>query len=155
MAVLTRGCRSTRHRRRLPDVYSFNTAIVPQTLAVDNVFGGELMAMCHETTKEERNPPLPRPEVLTSALHHTGACSKELPTRPLQWREGREKELNGGERTCSSRRLPIANMKANFTAYTMTRRCPRRSCYSHSFNRKRNQRGIHCHQHSHGYKGPP
>ena len=35
--------------------------------------GGELMAMCHETTKEERNPPLPGSEVLTSMLRHTGS----------------------------------------------------------------------------------
>ena len=71
--VLARGCRSPGCRRRLPvttadqemglrddllpsgdmkgrrysdtlkDVYSFNPAIVPQALAVDNVFGGELM----------------------------------------------------------------------------------------------------------------
>ena len=63
-----------RYSDTLKAVYSFNPAIVPQVPAVDNVlWGGELLAMCHETTKEERNPPLPGSEVLTSVLRHTGS----------------------------------------------------------------------------------
>ena len=56
--------------------------------------------MCHETTKEERNPPLPGSGVLTCALRHTGGrvlCCKGLPTHPFKLQKGirLEKGHNG------------------------------------------------------------
>ena len=39
--------------------------------------------MCHETTKEERNPPLPGSGMLTSALRHTGSVLQGVAHSPL------------------------------------------------------------------------
>ena len=47
-----------RYKDTLQNVFSFNPNMVPQDVPVDNVFGGELMALCHETQKEDRHPSL-------------------------------------------------------------------------------------------------
>ena len=60
-----------RYKDTLQNVFSFNPNMVPQDVPVDNVFGGELMALCHETQKEDRHPSLPGSGVLGSALRHT------------------------------------------------------------------------------------
>ena len=61
-----------RYKDTLQNVFSFNPNMVPQDVPVDNVFGGELMALCHETQKEDRHPSLPGSGMLGSALRHTG-----------------------------------------------------------------------------------
>ena len=38
----------------------------------DDVFGGELMALCQETQREERHPSIPSSGLLSSALRFTG-----------------------------------------------------------------------------------
>ena len=60
-----------RYKDTLQNVFSFNPNMVPQDVPVDNVFGGELMALCHETQKEDRHPSLSGSGVLGSALRHT------------------------------------------------------------------------------------
>ena len=53
-------------------MFSFNPTITPQPLPVDDVFGGELMALCQETQREERHPSIPSSGVLSRALRFTG-----------------------------------------------------------------------------------
>ena len=109
-----RDMEGRRYSDTLKDVYSFNPAIVRQAPAVDNVFGGELMAMCHETTKEERNPPLPGSGVLTSALRHTGSMLQGVAHSPLT-EAGRARE--GAQRWGTYMSLstpPIRQYKGEF-----------------------------------------
>ena len=103
-----------RYSDTLKAVYSFNPAIVPQAPAVDNVFGGELMAMCQETTREERNPSLPGSGVLTSALRHTGSVLQGVAHSPLT-EAGRARE--GAQRWGTYMSLstpPIRQYKGEF-----------------------------------------
>ena len=37
------------YKDTLQNIFSFKPNMVPQDVPVDNVFGGELMALCHET----------------------------------------------------------------------------------------------------------
>ena len=59
------------YKDTLQNIFSFKPNMVPQDVPVDNVFGGELMALCHETQKEDRHPSLLGSEVLGSTLRHT------------------------------------------------------------------------------------
>ena len=53
-------------------LFAYNPNITPQPLPVDDVFGGELMALCQETQREERHPSIPSSGLLSSALRFTG-----------------------------------------------------------------------------------
>ena len=64
-------------------VFSFNPSITPQPLPVDDVFGGELMALCQETQREERHPSIPSSGVLSSALRFTGGVMEGVAHSPL------------------------------------------------------------------------
>ena len=72
-----------RYKDTLQNVFSFNPNMVPQDVPVDNVFGGELMALCHETQKEDRHPSLSGSGVLGSALRHTAGVLGGVAHSPL------------------------------------------------------------------------
>ena len=80
-----------RYRDTLQMVFSFNPTIVPQDVPVDNVFGGELMALCQETQKEDRHRSLPGSDVLASALLHPGGVLEGVAHSPLM-EAGRARE---------------------------------------------------------------
>ena len=63
---------SHRYSDSIKAVFSFNPTITPQPLPVDDVFGGELMALCQETQRKERYPSIPSSGVLSSAVRFTG-----------------------------------------------------------------------------------
>ena len=60
-----------------------HSSITPQPLPVDDVFGGELMALCQETQREERHPSIPSSGVLSSALRFTGGVMEGVAHSPL------------------------------------------------------------------------
>ena len=72
-----------RYKDTLQSIFSFNPNMVPQNVPVDNVFGGELMALCHETQKEDRHPSLSGSGVLGSALRHTAGVLGGVAHSPL------------------------------------------------------------------------
>ena len=72
-----------RYKDTLQNVFSFNPNMVPQDVPVDNVFGGELMALCHETQKEDRHPSFSGSGVLGSALRHTAGVLGGVAHSPL------------------------------------------------------------------------
>ena len=61
-----------RYRDTIKAVFAYNPNITPQPLPVDDVFGGELMALCQETQREERHPSIPSSGLLSSSLRFTG-----------------------------------------------------------------------------------
>ena len=61
-----------RYRDTIKAVFAYNPNITPQPLPVDDVFGGELMALCQETQREECHPSIPSSGLLSSALRFTG-----------------------------------------------------------------------------------
>ena len=71
--------------------------MVPHDVPVDNVFGGELMALCHETQKEDRHPSLSGSGVLGSALRHMAGVLGGV-AHSLSWRwVVPAKVLSGGD----------------------------------------------------------
>ena len=74
---------SHRYSDSIKAVFSFNPSITPQPLPVDDVFGGELMALCQETQREERHPSIPSSGVLSSALRFTGGVMEGVAHSPL------------------------------------------------------------------------
>ena len=74
--------------------------MVPQDVPVDNVLGGELMALCHETQKEDRHPSLSGSGVLGSALRHTAGVLGGVAHSPLVEAGRAAKVLSGGGHTC-------------------------------------------------------
>ena len=63
---------SHRYSDTIKALFAYNPNITPQPLPVDDVFGGELMALCQETQREERHPSIPSSGLLSSALRFTG-----------------------------------------------------------------------------------
>ena len=74
---------SHRYSDTIKAVFAYNPKITPQPLPVDDVFGGELMALCQETQREERHPSIPSSGLLSSALRHTGGVMEGVSHSPL------------------------------------------------------------------------
>ena len=72
-----------RYRDTIKAVFAYNPNITPQPLPVDDVFGGELMALCQETQREERHPSIPSSGLLSSALRFTGGVMEGVSHSPL------------------------------------------------------------------------
>ena len=86
--------------------------------------------MCHETTKEERNPPLPGSGVLTSALRHTGRVLQGVAHSPLT-EAGRARE--GAQRWGTYMSLsmpPIRQYKGEFYKIHYDPAVPEGRCYN-------------------------
>ena len=74
---------SHRYSDTLKAVFAFNPNITPQPLPVDDVFGGDLMALCQETQREERHHPIPSSGLLSSALRHILGVMEGVSHSPL------------------------------------------------------------------------
>ena len=74
---------SHRYNDTVNAVFAYNSNNTSQPLPVDDVFGGELMALCQETQREERHPTILSSGLLSSALRHTGGVMEGVSYSPL------------------------------------------------------------------------